>query len=318
MIAAIPEISPASAVWLTEARSILNNGALVGSSDEVFQGCLPLGVSLVGLSNGWLVFDFCGNRDFCGGQLPAREPNKLTEWDNAFQARQEIAYKRATYINAFNAVLHAGAQDAHYGILPQPVASPDTIFKAEKHGGIWKISGPNFGPKHREVPCQSIKLATEYFIEIYNTLDERTIEILSLIHTANTHYNDHNFSSCLVVGWSVVEALQSIIWNEFLKKRVNESGGQVLIDKNRNKILNGRDFTASIVSQILSISGEMNKTIFNKMNKSRQNRNNFVHNLKSVSANDAFAVLSLAGELVAALTNTRFRLGGKGRRIFQP
>jgi hypothetical protein len=287
------------ALRLSQAASIATRlPANFAPKQSVVQATLPDNIVVDGLSDGFLVFDFSKNPAYCGGPLPAGVQFADRKYQKATERRNNLAQKRAKYMNAFVATLYAGGQDAGHGFLPQPPVHIGNYLFGDKVGSRWELTGPCPFGGDRCIPADAICKASEYMNAIFDAYGDDAIELLSLLHGATSHYANHEFSSCLVIGWSVVENLQNRLWREYIDQAALENGGFTEISRDRLKQLNGRDFSASVVSQLLSLARTIDDGRLKQMNTARKARNDFAHYLKPVSHNVAFVPVSLAAAII--------------------
>ena len=108
----------------------------------------------------------------------------------------------------------------------------------------------------------------------------------------------HQFSSNTVTAWLVIEAVQNLFWEQLL----DDAGGRTAINKNRRETLtNGRDYTASVISQFLSLSGRYPGSLFDQLNRVRKSRNAITHDLSDPGAEGAGDAISLANLMLSKL-----------------
>lgn len=306
-----PSLSVGFGLHLKEAKGIVNSSLSgVPLQQSVVQADLPERIVVHGLIDGHLGFDFKSNPAYCGGALPDGIEFVTREYQEAAKKRNDLALKRTRFMNAFIATLWAGAQDAGHGLLPQPSVHIGNYLFADEVAGQWTLSGPETPNGNRLIPAESIAKAADYMKEICSCYEANAIELLALMQAATVHYNNHEFSSCLILGWSVVEALQNNLWADYIEKAKTRNGGFTEINRNRHEQLNGRDFSASVVSQILSLAGLLDDNTLDQMNTARKARNNFVHFLKPVDAEVALLPVYLASAIIAKRTGCSFRMGG--------
>jgi hypothetical protein len=77
------------------------------------------------------------------------------------------------------------------------------------------------------------------------------------------------------------------------------------MNKERRKLLNGADFTASIVSQILSICGKIDDKTLDRLDEARRRRNAFAHNLVPIKFADAGKAIRLATDMITEIVGIR-------------
>jgi|SRR5687767_2516672 hypothetical protein len=95
------------------------------------------------------------------------------------------------------------------------------------------------------------------------------------------------------------------MWSKLQERVSLESGGHTKLTKERRKLLDGRDYSASVVSQILSICSEIDDDLLERLDKARKKRNAFAHSLERVSSDDAGNALRLAADMVTKIIGVR-------------
>lgn len=168
---------------------------------------------------------------------------------------------------------------------------------------------------HRsEVPIEKVE---ESFILLQQILQNPHVDILDLIeiiYKSVYNYRCHQFSESLILCWAVCESLLNKIWSRYIADKRAESNsagmpnGATRINSERNKFLEGRDFTASIVSEILELSDLIPHDLFCRLNAVRKARNNWMHSLKDVSMMDAIRAIQATVDFFLLVTNIRLRL----------
>lgn len=236
-----------------------------------FRTNLPDDIELIIFRNGTLVFNFSKNDAYCGGSTPALNAGPIDPaYDAALEKRLKIASARTAYMNAFIATLWAGGQEATYGFGSQPSIHVGNYLFAEAKGGRWLISPNGPLPQCKEyVPVRLFEEAAKTFSSIHKSFKEKTLELLPLLHISSLHYENLEFSSCLLIGWSVVEALQNRLWMQTISTASTLKGGHTKVNAERRKRLNGRDYTASVVSQVLSLIGKIDDNRLGRVCKRR-------------------------------------------------
>jgi hypothetical protein len=104
------------------------------------------------------------------------------------------------------------------------------------------------------------------------------------------------------MAWSVVEAILNLKWKQLLKNADVKNEGHTSFNKDRRKLLEGRDYTASIISQMLSITGNLNDELLQKADHARKQRNDFAHKLECVDPDDVVKVVQLGTALLSEMT----------------
>ena len=79
------------------------------------------------------------------------------------------------------------------------------------------------------------------------------------------------------------------------------------MNKDRVKKLEGRDFTASIVTEVLELSGVINFELFRGIDDARRKRNAWLHSLNAIEDKDASSAMRTAIELFQVATGVALR-----------
>lgn len=109
--------------------------------------------------------------------------------------------------------------------------------------------------------------------------DNDSFYIMSQINSSFSEFCNLNFRQCLTLAWFCIEYFINKTWVAFLHDK-KKSGK--LIDGDRRDILIGKDYSSSIMSNILELNGYVPYEIFVKINNVRSKRNLIVHNLDRV------------------------------------
>ncbi len=125
---------------------------------------------------------------------------------------------------------------------------------------------------------------------------EFCLETLGLFYRAAFNLNHHEFRTVLVLGWTIIEGGQEVLWKQFVNggyKRINPHSE--IKGKRKELLLDDRNYTASIKSQILGLAGEYSDSELERIDKVRRRRNSFMHSMKPVSMSDAFEAMWACG-----------------------
>lgn len=276
----------------------------------------PRNVPIVALRDGFIVFGFDGSADYAGGNVPAYSlgenriiPSHVTAADDA---RIKLAYERFKYMNAFLLAICSGYSAVEKAAKPtQAPIDPTNYFTARFHDGRWETIMDK--GRKMEYPLDNrpitnpdvILFAVELLKKSDSTFEAISFELLSLIYISCHQYAKHQFSSAHLIAWSVVEMIQNHIWKDLQSSIDKKSGGLTQISSARSKLLNGRDFTAAVVSQNLSICGKYDDRTLASVDDARRKRNNFTHALSPIDSEDAGRVIQLSADLITNIIGSR-------------
>lgn len=121
------------------------------------------------------------------------------------------------------------------------------------------------------------------------------------IARAISSYKITNYETSLVFSWFIVEELINLLWDDFLTENSFEMPDKSQrINKDRRNLLNGRDYTTSVRSNILELAGCLEFGLFSDINTVRAHRNHIVHQKKGVTLDDDDARLGVYTSLKMA------------------
>ena len=92
------------------------------------------------------------------------------------------------------------------------------------------------------------------------------------------------------------------------KSRVEGDVTISFIGRDRKKKLQGRDYTASVRIEILSLLGHMNIKMYDDLNKVRISRNDWLHNFEQVDENLASLAIQTAQRLFEQVAKIKLSL----------
>jgi hypothetical protein len=307
------------AVWVKEPPA--SSGARLEVSqlgDEVFHTRLPVGIELSVSRDGLFAFDFSDWPPGCA-LPPAHGPN--------FEALAQLILRRVAVLNTHLACLYAAAAHAECGIPRVMLVSPSDLISFKKLND--PASGKAFGDERVAALVQArypstyaykdataadrrvnrfvvLKIeAVEESCDLLNTILEHpgdhTLDLTNLYAHGCKAFVDHDYSLCLTIAWTISEKLLGEQWDRYLERnRQRDVDGQLVafINAERKGKLTGRDYTASVVSEILSLLGELPFETFKQLSVVRGARNNWLHDLKPVSMHDAILAVRVSEQML--------------------
>ncbi len=118
-----------------------------------------------------------------------------------------------------------------------------------------------------------------------------------LLHAFNLHESG-KYEASHIAAWTIVERCLNELWNKQLCELGNQHTSlgtkEVFINRERKQKLTGHDFTASIISEFLSLSGILPFDKYRLITSVRQTRNKWLHNLHAIDRADANEAINLA------------------------
>jgi hypothetical protein len=121
-------------------------------------------------------------------------------------------------------------------------------------------------------------------------------------------YKVGNYATSIVLAWFITEATLSTLWRRHLESlNYPLDGGRRRINRDRRDFLTGRDFTTSIVSNMLELSNILSASEFDEIDSVRGYRNKIVHSHTfSPGPAEAQLALKIAQEMIQRLWGVSF------------
>lgn len=141
--------------------------------------------------------------------------------------------------------------------------------------------------------------------------DNIRIKRLSDLAKSLSEYKIGNFSIALVNAWFVCEQEIFDRWATYIDERATGyDDGRERINADRRKFLIGRDFTASVVSNILELLDIFSYDDLQKLDRVRRTRNAIAHSLDGNSCDDEICrvAIDIAARLVLENTTIGLKL----------
>ncbi|MFM0648088.1 hypothetical protein PQR14_27535 [Paraburkholderia bryophila] len=272
----------------------------------VWQKNGPSGVPISARRDGFLIFDFDKSPDF------AQTPSATVD-SKVIEERQELAHRRLQYMNAFLMAVHSGLSETmQTGTPVQSPLNPVSYCKAIEYQGRLVITDTMARPMTgSSFLAQDLKLsALDHAVHVMTrcgeVFEDDAVKILALCLTAGNQLTLHQYESAHLIAWSVIEKSLNKVWADLIHELDARNGGHTEMNRDRRKmLLEGHDYTASIVTQILSLHKRIDDEMLTRLDDARRTRNNFAHSLRSVTWEDAARAISTANELLTAVVGTR-------------
>jgi hypothetical protein len=121
-------------------------------------------------------------------------------------------------------------------------------------------------------------------------------------------YKVGNYETCIVLAWFITEAAISSIWRSHLERQNLElANGRKRLNRERKDFLAGRDFSTSIVSNMLELAGVLENEFFEEIDTVRGYRNKIVHAQKfTPGSSEAQLSMKIAQAMIERLWSIRF------------
>ena len=296
--------------------------------EEVYRTSLSVGITTKVLREGMFIFDF-------SGWAPGRALSNRNETD--FDATAAVILRRVTVLNAHLACLYTTLSDRQHEAIDKMVVSPSDVIALKSLDD----SGMGFGDmrvgalalaRYPSTYAQGVRQMFDWRVSMRTVVIEidTVAESFQLLDTVLRHpaphaltvtdlyvrsckaYEDHNYSLCLVTAWAITEKLLQELWDRYLKanrERTIDGVKVTFINRHRReKLTDSRDFRASVISEILSLTNSLPFSLYENLSRVRQARNDWLHGLKPLSRETAVLSVSVAEQMLNLVDGLNLRV----------
>ena len=178
-------------------------------------------------------------------------------------------------------------------------------YSSSSRSGVPIEYDPQF--MHRPViPLDVIQHAVSEFTKVIAIPGlEKT---LSSFAKSLSEYKVGNYETSVVLSWFIIEAALSQLWKSHIDNlNANFPNGRKRINRDRKDFLTGRDFTISLISNLLELWGALSHAQFEDIDAVRGFRNKIVHNHNfAPSPNEVQLALNTAKGMIDRIWGFRF------------
>ena len=267
---------------------------------QVWEGTLTDGIKLTGCAGGMIHVDESDlewtliEAGIAKGVQPQPKKYNTLTLINAF----EYCLCLASYEVDGVRISSGAVSDAHIIKVGGPLMAHD-IGRGLLNDAHWMLLSKAQGGRP-PITAAALDRATEIFKAVSASAYPQALDLLSFVNRAIGANREKHYDETLILAWSVTEACQSTLWDRFIAEASDKHGFHV--GKERRKKLKGRDFTASVVTENLTLAGHIDDTFRQRMDRVRSARNKWAHELvvpTPVTAKEALQVaMSLCSRVI--------------------
>ncbi|MBC8552284.1 MAG: hypothetical protein H8D23_21855 [Candidatus Brocadiales bacterium] len=296
-------------------------------SDIVHEKELTSGISVRSYCDGLILFDFQNAPDFVN--------ESAAEDLSSFEKSALLRLERTDVLNAHVVCLRQSLSLLqNWGLPFQSITPHDLLqhstdddgrigvgFKSDRdadlHMARYASSYNSQVPKtfDRRIQGRFLIIENETLEDSFLRLDDLLSNKPSKVHRLVALYDfttvslqDHDYPRSLISAWTIIEKLIDEMWISFIdanRKKTINSNEITFINKDRAKKLTGRDYTASVRTEILSILDIIPFNTYQDIEKIRRVRTKWMHELNDVTMVDA----QLARDIVSDLFKSVYNFG---------
>ena len=237
-----------------------------------------------------------------GYRIPnPKHPYQAPEESSSAESKsEEYAVLRAQVMNVHQACVATSEQLAkrHSVQMGSPITAPDTLKGLTFHDSIQYrddvgnmqaltrnfINNKDRVSRPRPVPRRVLESEViEHSLELLDPILAREdttalIQMIEAAYLAGCRCSEGRFGEAVTLAWEVCEQLLSAAWDTLLNDK--------LMSASRKKKLNERDYTASIVAEILEINNRIDHKLYLDLEVARKARNSWAHKMQLPSIHE--------------------------------
>lgn len=323
--------------WIGSAPVGVDVSSLNPSVHHVamFEKLLNCGIRVRVNRDGLFLFDFT-NSSLCkpvvipGYVRPEKYPFRYpVEHNEADRRAEDVAIGRAQIMNAHQACLVTAkrllcqggtsatpvtAWGGHKAVsLSMPPAYHDDLECL--HALAHKVCNNGFGTRAIQprsvINIEVVEKSFEIFDLILSSGDFSQIKLVEAAFVANTRRKEKRYGEAITIGWTVCEQIISIMWRQMLDEI--KAGDPQRITKNRQEKLTGRDYSASVMVEMLEMQGLISNDLFRMLEIARKARNKWAHVMREPHGSEVWTCLRAIELLMETVLKIPLRMDGGGR-----
>lgn len=157
------------------------------------------------------------------------------------------------------------------------------------------------------VPRQRRTLEVDVVAHSFHTLDDvlsldggRYIPIVEAAYQSACRSVELRLGESIAIGWTACEQLVSQEWKDLLARSDTGRSGETRMSRDRRKkLLLGRDYTASVMVEMLELQGRLSAPLYRNLEIARKARNNWAHDMAVPCGGDVRACQDAIQELLS-------------------
>jgi hypothetical protein len=302
----------------TELSVDVSDGGIESSfpfrfADEVVRATLANGLEISATLDGEFTFDFNAVPDCTYPETDTHD----------FPVIAEMKIRRIRFMNAFLALLYSREILTDNNSRERMLVTVNLMFTKASSAAPHAMFGPMLvsrNPKLNPVSAfiavigrmgfvstGAVEGAASDLSDLIATHGDDGVMLVDLYLRATHAFQEHNHSFSLVNYWTIIERMINELWTKL--QHDNETrDGQIFIDgKRRERLGDGRTYTAAVMTEILSLSGYIPKSLYDDITAVRKLRNDWMHNLKQIDADKAIKANSVCERLLQQVMGVTLR-----------
>lgn len=307
--------------------------------ERVFETNMTCGIKVQVQRDGMFLFDFTEWKPAPMVIIPGyRKPNEngpyqpTAEHQKAEELAEQYAVLRAQVMNVHQACLTSSerfvrnrsammgfpvtAWNTHKAIHAsvEPTYYDDTEDMHQlSHNVLNKkyadLSGVNLG--RRIIEIDVIEHSFGLLDEILSSDEGRLLHLVEAAYIASCRSREKRWGEALVLAWGVCEQMIASEWRKLVDAHGAKNEGSM--PKDRKAKLTGRDYTASVMTEMLEIAGLISHELFRQLEIARKARNKWMHEMRLPKESEVGVCITAVESMLFSTRGIRLALQSGGR-----
>lgn len=172
-------------------------------------------------------------------------------------------------------------------------------------------------PDRRVVETDLVEKSFDLLDNILLKDDDRLIDLFEGLYIASVRGHETRLGEALTLAWAVCEQILYLAWGQLIKE-VQDSETAGRMNRERRKKLDGRDYTASVVIELLELNGKISTDLYKKLEIARKARNAWAHRLETPTRQAVQACMSAGEDMMQLFHGLPLRLNRSAEAGFFP
>ena len=174
-----------------------------------------------------------------------------------------------------------------FDINSSPTYQDDTEdIRALAHNVLNRVYPSQVQLHRRTIELPVVQRSLDLLDEILLRNDRAIIELVDAAYMAACRAVEHRLGECIAVGWTACEQLITLAWKRLLSGIHQERPTGEGIAKSRREKLLGRDYTASVMVEMLELQGVLPHKLYVALEAVRKARNGWAHEMRLPTSSD--------------------------------
>lgn len=292
-------------------------------ADEVtWEKELTCGLKISSHRGGMVLFNFSAIPKSTSAPSLSSETTRPESFslERSFAEAVDTALLRAKVINAWILCVHSSALELNdfspdvFRVGHRDLIHTDDLARGRSGEALEAqpfISGIGYANKfvgHRAtLPAVTLDDACT-LLDVIIAAGVQVLDLVDLISLAADALGDHNYAVGVTTVWSACEAMLQMMLRIHLEKSPPRPDSPPITRKRRKNILEGRDYSASVIIEILALAGVLSSAEYDGLTEARKVRNSWIHNMSPADMESGRHALETTLGLLARNFNVKLTI----------